>query len=711
MAASDTAPKVVQFGMFEADLSAREVRKSGRKIKLQDQPFQVLALLLEHAGQVVDREQLREAVWPDGTFVEFDSSLNTAIKKIRQALGDSAENPRFVETLPRKGYRFIAPVSCAAPVVPASVPPGAFRRTRWIGVIIASGLGAVAIAWFLANRHSQPEAVVAPVPFTTYPGMETQPSFSPDGERVAFAWNGGKGLNFHIYVKQIGTEKPLQLTNSPALDSRPAWSPDGRLVAFIREFPDGRAGIFVVPGIGGPEKIVAESRRAMTMRRSFSPAWTPDNQWLAFPDQDSDNPADQTSSVYALRLGTGERRRLTQAPAGALDLTGAFSRDGRSLVFYRLQPAAAEVYVLRLSRDFQPEGQAEALTSTGTFTTSPAWTPDGREIVYVSLGVRSAGTVWRVPVRPPGKPTRLRELGDDIRTLAVSGQGNRLVFERALVDRDIWRIDVGAPPGQAGPPVRLISSSYPNGSPSYSPDGHRIAFASARSGHNELWICASDGSDPVQLTSLNGGQVGPPRWSPDGKRIFFDSNAGGKSRIYVIGEDGRNLRRLTDQAANDALPSLSADGHWIYFASSRSGQWEIWKMPAEGGEATAVTSNGGYVAFESPDGKYLYYARSLGAGSLWRRSLAGGPEREVAKPVLGNSLASTRHGIYFARPPAPGGGNEVGEYTFATGQVRTLATTPQPVYWYLSVSPDERFLLYTGTAPLRSDLMLVNNFR
>src|SRR5271157_196514 len=125
MAGQDAVPKVVQFGMFEADLSAHEVRKSGRKIKLQEQPFQVLAWLLEHAGEVVQREQLRAAVWPEGTFVEFDRSLNTAIKKIRQALDDSAENPRFIETLPRKGYRFVAPVSwrATAAAAPASAPP------------------------------------------------------------------------------------------------------------------------------------------------------------------------------------------------------------------------------------------------------------------------------------------------------------------------------------------------------------------------------------------------------------------------------------------------------------------------------------------------------------------------------------------------------------------------------------------------------------
>src|ERR1700733_10066751 len=114
-------PKRLRFGLFELDLVARELRKSGVRIKLQDQPFQILAMLLERPGEIVSREELQKRLWPEDTFVDFDLSLNSAVKKLRQALSDDSENPRFIETLYRRGYRFIGPVNLATLPSPAKL--------------------------------------------------------------------------------------------------------------------------------------------------------------------------------------------------------------------------------------------------------------------------------------------------------------------------------------------------------------------------------------------------------------------------------------------------------------------------------------------------------------------------------------------------------------------------------------------------------------
>jgi len=244
---------VVRFGVFEVDLRSGELRKYGSKVKLQDQPFQVLAMLLERPGEVVTREELRVRIWPSGVFVDYDRSLNRAINKLREALGDSPENPRFIETLARRGYRFLVPVesikSVKSTALPLSAPPGGSKhvlslrgRLRWVFWSTLATLAAAILVgvrvWVSGKQSGQPGLIA--VPLTTYPGHQMFPDFSPDGNQLVFDWAGPKNDNVDVYVKLNGTENLLRLTQDPAPDYAPAWSPDGRYVAFLRDFLNGQ---------------------------------------------------------------------------------------------------------------------------------------------------------------------------------------------------------------------------------------------------------------------------------------------------------------------------------------------------------------------------------------------------------------------------------------------------------------------------------------
>ena len=721
MASQPQTVRVVRFGIFEADLQARELRKGGLKIKIHDQPFQVLAALLERPGEIVTREELHQRLWPADTFVDFDHGLNTAVNKLREVLGDSADSPRFIETVPRRGYRFLGPLeslpdgaASQAVTTPQAIDISAQeRKVRWRWPLLAFVVLILGIVgtWFYSLKVPS-DNVPAPkiLPLTSYLGTQCCPTFSPDGNQVAFVWYGPKQDNADIYVKLIGAENAVRLTNDPATDGSPAWSPDGRYIAFLRVLSGNKAGVLVVPAIGGPEHKLAEVSGGDFWSSGLS--WFPDGKWLAVADQ---------QSVYVLSLDTGEKHRLTFPPSGRNDDCPAFSPDGRSLVFSRnFATGVSEIYLLALSENLTAKQEPKQLTFKNEWSKGPVWTANGREIIF-SSGVGSyegsgwlpgaRPELWRMPVPGSGAPAQPHVTAIQGATPAISRQGNRLAYTRSLTDINIWRLEVPGSNRRASEPVNLISSTHYEDSPQYSPDGKRVVFCSSRSGTREIWVCESDGSHAVQLTSLGATMTGSPRWSPDGRRIVFDSNIAGQVELYVIDANGGRPRRLTNHPADDCIASYSRDGRWIYFDSDRTGRREIWKMPAEGGQAIQVTRNGGTVAFESVDRAFVYYNKDTEPTGLWRIPVEGGAETEVLKSVATYAFAVANKGIYFEQSHRDRG-TSLQFLSFATGKVTTIGTIRRPVADLgLSVSPDERYLLYTQGDQTGSDLMLVENFR
>ncbi|HMH07420.1 MAG TPA: winged helix-turn-helix domain-containing protein [Terriglobales bacterium] len=733
MSQAFSQPELVRFGDFEANLRTQELCKYGTKLRVPNQSFLILSALLERPGQLVTRDELRERLWPADTFVEYDQGLNAAVNRLREALGDSAEKPRFIETLPRRGYRFLAPIE----IVPAhgrsakasendstaeSLPSSSgseklqsqasatarsvnpptrtgLRRvdTKKLGMMAITTVAALLLAAVLIDTtsRSKPESLssLRIVPFTSLPGQEVAPSFSPDGSQIAFAWSGESNQGFDLYVKTIGSERLLRLTDHASKWINPAWSPDGSQIAFSR-LSEQDSGIFVVPALGGPERKLASA--AFWYEPLMQISWSPDAKWLAFWSV-----GEAGSRVFLLPLDTLKPRMLVP-DLHCWDTAGpAFSPDGKNLALICTSSIAVyAIYVVPMSG-----GSPRRLTSMMGYPRGLGWSADATRVIF-SNDSGDGGELWQLGLG--GNLSRL-PFGEEGSAPAVSSRGDRLAYVRGSKTIDIWRVDLAAPKPENSD-AKLISSTRIQRVPKYSPDGSKIVFESNRSGTHEIWLADGDGNNPVQLTSFNGPQTGSPSWCSDGRRIALDSRASGGSAIYVEDIIQRLPQPVQTNVQNLALPTWSEDCRWL-FASD--GHDTLYRIPSQGGDAVRVTDHSSWYSFTN-HGRLFFNVKESKGVAIWSKPVDGGDETALEgmpKLAYTENWAATSRGIYYtdstSNPPS------INFYDFssrAKKQVLSLPQEPTPGGG-LSVSPDGRWLLYTRTDNEQSDIMLAEHFR
>jgi Tol biopolymer transport system component/DNA-binding winged helix-turn-helix (wHTH) protein len=731
--------RVLRFGTFELDVGSRELRNRGLRVVLADQPFDILDALLEHPGEVVTREALRQRIWATNTFVDFEHGLNAAVHRLREALGDSADVPVYIETVPRRGYRFIAPVLVGADSqltggggdrravlsrLPVSlrrlIAPIAFLAGLFFLVLgfFGYGRGPGTLPWMSNRVPDVPMPTV--MPLTSMSGTEYFPTFSPDGDQVAFTWDGDKGDNWDIYLKMVGSSEVRRLTTDPMPETAPSWSPNGRHIAFAcgrpepsALYPDGVMNVCLVSPLGGPVRKLSEFPVM-----PVPPSWSPDGAWLAVTRALSPTQP-ELAGVYLVPLDGGEPRHLAlpRAPEGVLCPT--ISPDGHQLAFASKQGVITfSVHAIGLERDNVRDGSARRLTPPIFLNSVPAWTRDGKFLVYSDT--RASDTLWRVAIDGGRAPERIEIAGRHATWPVTSALHDRLAFVRLRRSVEIHRFQNGRP----SQPV-LTSTFARDYNPDLSADGRRLVFESDRAGEGpEIWLADPDGSNPVQLTRGPGLSQGAPRWSPDGRRIVFDSMGGdGHWDIWIIEADGASPRRLTNDPADEHGPSWSRDGRFVYFTSKRNGMGDVWRIPVSGGPAVKVTQNGGWLPLESPDGKTLFYQRRAEDSPLLALPTSGGEERVVLDCVAGDGFSVSRVGIHYVacsnRPPrfgraAPGRGSGGTLLVLdpVSGRSQKLGELEWATVWASpTTSLDGKTVLLSKWTTEGTDLMMIDNFR
>ena len=742
---------LIRWGQFEFDPAAGELRKRGWVIPLQEQPSAVLRLLIDRAGEVVTREELRTAIWPEGTFVDFDNGLNVAVRKIRDALGDSASSPRFLETVPRRGYRFLGPVivdepapahdwavSATAPVLDSNlkqrVPSEAIaidahgsrsdqrwgRPGRWAAAAIGAAATVAVFAMIAGRVPPAPAdtAVAAPtkiLPLTTLPGTEFAPVLSPDGKSVAFMWNENKDGRFAIYVGTVGSPE-IRRISTPGVDAHwPAWSPDGRHVAYLHRRPDESLRIYVSSLVDGSDQLVSDFP---AVKGGLD--WSPDGRALVAlraPDPTDAHarprrPIDEwdNTGIYLVPLRGGEPRQLTWPTLPAQDGDPHFSPDGTTLAFASCT-GACDVYVIRLGPAFEPVGRPRKVTSQTGPISKLAWSRDGKWIIYDTNIAPGLTTLWKVAMDGTRPPAQVEFAGYIAHAPATARSMDRLTFVRELDDVDIYRLH----PGHEA--TQWFASSLFDDSPQFSPDGRHVAFASERSGDGEeIWVAEADGSAAHELTHGPGRWQSSPSWSPDGRRVAFDSRgADGSWHIWVVDADGGPVRQVTHEPGDQNVPVWSADGLHLYYTADRGAGRNVWRIPVSGGPREQITETGsGATVRVTADGRGLLYQASDTESPLLTRTLAGGSARTLIACVEPGGFTSAPNALYFVACPDKVVGDPAVHLTESRsgkdrllGVVKSWVSRPNG----LAVSPDGRVILYARSVHDGSDLMLIENFR
>ena len=704
MAGPVKSADIIRFGRFELSADTGELRKDGARLKLSGQAIQVLAMLASRPGELVTREELQQMLWPGASFGDPEHGLNAAVNKLRDTLGDSAVGPKYIETVPGRGYRFIAVLESHAgspepePPQLESPKPALWKRKTTIAVAACLLIAGLLYPWIAPRmerllRLYEMQRLSA-VPLTALAGNVWYPTFSPDGSQIAFTWDGGNDpKQAGLYAKVVGNDKLLRLTDN---GSGASWSPNGTNIAFLRCSSEESA-VFLISPLGGPVRRIASTGNGINSYGGSELSWSPDGKHLAYVYHPGDSASTNTQLLYLLALDTEQGTAIKTGCS--LATSPAFSPRGDYLAWICFDGfSSASINLQRLS-----DGSVSQLLRWPGLISSLAWSRDERHIAFSS----EEGDIWDVALANPGRPEKL-PVGHDADSLTVSPASDRLGFTQSRENVNIWRLDLSE--AEAQPHAqKLISSSRKQYSPDFSPDGNKITFDSNRSGHTEIWVSDADGSNAVQLTSLGIQETGSARWSPDGTQIAFDSRVGGESNVYIVDSHGGVPRKLATDIHGNNVPRWSHDGAWIYFENGEDArQPSVWKVSPNGGHAIRL-ANEGERPIESPDGLWVYFIRQ---NRLWRIKPDGTDQQKVTdSPLLaGDKWAPVGPGIYFLSLAQ----QEISFFDFVTGKVRTVykMEKSQPGYaGSLAVSRDGKWLLFPQLDEASSDIMMVENWR
>ena len=622
----DVQPGVTRFGVFELDGAAQELRKNGARVKLQEQPFQLLSALLERPGQIVTREELRGKLWPADTFVDFDNSLNAAVKRVRDALGDSADTPVFIETVARRGYRWVAPVSTSAPAS-AVEPPAATRSVRWFWLMAISGSALLLLLGLGIGRYASRRGSVGRTRTRTRTERQLRPRrllanapelpiraavLSPNGKLLAYSDPTG----FYLREVDSGETHPVRLPKD--FDATPeSWFPDGgRLLVSSTVVPSktaGIAGLWIVSVTGGAPHKLSED--------GWGASVSPDGSQVAFTRGTYPN-----LEIWMMRADGEQQRRLVGQEG---DFFGAVSWDpaGNRLAYVRgrFHPGSEKVQGWIEMLDLTTGRTQIVLSAPGLYDLLN-WTADGRLVYGLEEEPPNpeGSNLWAVRINaatglPAGTPARLTNDTGFATAVSASSDGRRLVFIKRAVQPDVYIARLTGGKAHLSAPQRFTFDERADLPYAWTADSKTVIFISDRDGVAHIFKQAvgmaapellAGGPDPISIARLN----------PAGTEVLYlSSTANGNSnlrRLMSVPLAGGPPRLVLQQNGINNHQCARAPSTLCVFSVLRQGQIVFFTFDPDTGKSRPLTvvNDPTPYAFNwtlSPEGGTLAVAKKL----------------------------------------------------------------------------------------------------
>ena len=576
----------LRFGDYELDSHAGKLLRDGLPVKIQPQPFRVLTILLERPGQIVSREQLRNRIWGDATFVEFDQGLNYCIRQVRRALRDGALEPVYIETLPKQGYRFIAPVSGLTLALPAPGPPPISLpvNRKWILAAATSAILAIALASVYAFFPARP-GPVRYTQLTDFADSATAPALSPDGRMIAFI-RGSQGFLTadQIWVKILPTGEARRLTADPRNKYGLAFSPDGSQV-FYTVIDGQNFDTITVPVLGGDSHLYMENAAGLT--------WLDPNRLLFSVIRSGQHMGVVTGTVAV----TTDRRELYfPAHERAMAHYSYASPDRKTALVVQMDETGgwAPCVIVSLDSSSAPRniGPDGACTSAG-------WSPSGAWMYFIAQ-VAGQSHLWRQRF-PNGNPEQITYGPAEEQGIAVEPDGRSIITSVGIHESSIWIHDENGDRSLSSEGEIANSTIHP---PTFSPDGKTLYYGLRRRAANpgaELWRAnvESGASEAV----LPGVAMVLYDVSRDGRQVVYQTGDGGKSELWLapVSRDAPPKRIAN---AGENTPHFGPNGQ-IFFRFSEGNFNYLGRMNPDGSGRSKV--------FETPINEF----RTISPGMRW----------------------------------------------------------------------------------------------